>query len=114
MLFGDVRRETVGWQVFTAEPAEGVTGRDVDALHSTPACAGCLPHIKKGERNIGGGRSVRRYGRTARSPQEGSAGRFGLAVRCANLRASERWGEAAVVAKGIKREKGRRCPDRRG
>jgi len=36
MLFGDMRRKAVGWELFAAEPAEGLTGRDMDALHSQP------------------------------------------------------------------------------
>ena len=55
MLFGDMRRKAVGWDLVATEPAEGLTGRDVDALHSTPAYVGCLLYIK-GERDVAGGR----------------------------------------------------------
>ena len=34
MFLGDVRGEAIGRYLLPAEPAEGLTGRDVDALHS--------------------------------------------------------------------------------
>jgi hypothetical protein len=40
MLFGNVRGKTIRRDLLPAEPAEGLTRRDVDALHSAPACAG--------------------------------------------------------------------------
>jgi hypothetical protein len=33
MLAGDVRREAIGRHLLPAKPAEGLAGRDVDALH---------------------------------------------------------------------------------
>jgi hypothetical protein len=34
MFLGDVRGEAIGCHSLPAEPAEGLAGRDVDALHS--------------------------------------------------------------------------------
>ena len=34
MFLGDVRGEAIGRHPLPAEPAEGLAGRDVDALHS--------------------------------------------------------------------------------
>src|SRR5262245_22930256 len=54
MLFGDVRGQTVGRDLLAAEPAEGLPGRDVHALHSAPACVGLWPYVKR-ERDMVGG-----------------------------------------------------------
>jgi hypothetical protein len=46
MLFGDVPRKAVGWHLFAAEPAEGATGRDVDAVASNTSMRGLFAYIK--------------------------------------------------------------------
>ena len=79
-----IGRKAVCRDLFAAEPAEDLTGRDVDALHSPPAYVGCLPDVK-GERDtsLAPGQSGDAFEHTF------PAGRFGLAVRCAKLHASE-------------------------
>jgi hypothetical protein len=47
MLFRDVRGEAVGRDLLAAEPAEGLAGRDVDALHSSTALFACRLRVKR-------------------------------------------------------------------
>jgi hypothetical protein len=47
MLLGDVRGEAVRRDVFAAEPAEGLAGRDVDALHCITSMGDCRLDVKR-------------------------------------------------------------------
>ena len=48
MLPGDVRGEAIRRDLLAAEPAEGLAGRDVDALHCTTSMGDCRLDVKGG------------------------------------------------------------------
>jgi hypothetical protein len=47
MLLGDVRREAVRRDLLAAEPAEGLAGRDLDALHCITSMGDCRLDVKR-------------------------------------------------------------------
>jgi hypothetical protein len=47
MLLGDVRGEAVRRDLLAAEPAEGLAGRDVDALHCITSMGDCRLDVKR-------------------------------------------------------------------
>ena len=49
MLAGDVRREAIGRHLLPAKPAEGLAGRDVDALHSNSMSGSLFARQAHGE-----------------------------------------------------------------
>ncbi len=46
MLLGDVRGEAVRRDLLAAEPAEGLAGRDVNALHCIASMSACRLDVK--------------------------------------------------------------------